>query len=69
MTNAKKIGWVIGYDAMANWRLKPISDRKNGDVEVIPPGDKDYNCPIKAFEEHFGEEFKLSDKEKHNDPT
>jgi len=71
MTDAEKIGWVIGFGAGANWEITPIYERKydmfgnciNGS-RSIGPEHEEYQDPVVAFEKHFGEMFLLSSPQK-----
>lgn len=61
MTDAEKIGWVLGFCAGANWELTPFDERKydmsgnciNGSRSFGPEHEA-YQSPFVAFEKHFG---------------
>lgn len=64
MTDARKIGWILGFAMGANWEMTPMDEREYdilgnciNETRSIKPSDEDFQDPIKAFEEKFNLNF------------
>lgn len=76
MDDSSKISWIFGFNAMANWEITPINERKydifgnciNGS-RPISPKHKAYQDPFKEFEKVFGEKFQLNSEKRNKDAT
>lgn len=62
----KKILWMIGFNAAANWMLTPVLEREYDPITgecinpivFLNPGDEFYQDPEIAYNQHIASEIK-----------